>query len=522
MRAAIYCRVSSAAQEEKSSLDTQEAGCRVLAQKRGLTITTVAREVRSGADRNRPELDALLTGLQPGDVVIAYALDRLSRSQIDTAILIDRIENSGASLVLVTEDFEKSATGTFLRNAKAFVAELEREKIRERTQRGRRARAVGGKPIPGGKPPYGYLWANDEKTKFILDPETALVVRSIFDQALSGGSLRAIAANLDARGILTPYGRTSWTAATVRRVLMREMYSTGNSVAYAIRYDKLPAGHYRERVGSEEERVLIPNIAPLIVSLDEQSAVIARLATNQQFATRNNSQPQSTLLRAGFVRCGHCGWALRVNHPKSAVSGARYCCNSYRRGRCPNPVIAAHILDSFVWEKVVEILQNPSVIAKAVHEHSDSGGFDRDMVAMERLLEATSSKQARLARAVATIEDDDAAAPLLAELKALAARKSSAEAELKAIRQRMQDAEEEHAHVRSLAAWCDTVRQNLHHLTYEQKRLALEALGVQVHVWREGAVNQHGKQLPRWQMTLDTAVSKKAIMYPGTSSASGS
>src|ERR687898_775879 len=150
----IYCRVSSTGQEDGYSLSTQEASCRTYATAHGLTVASVAREVWSGSDRHRPQLDALLDRLTPGDVVLAYALDRLSRSQVDTAILIDRIEGAGASLALVTEDFEKSATGTFLRNAKAFVAELEREKIAERTQRGRRARVASGKPLVGRKAPY--------------------------------------------------------------------------------------------------------------------------------------------------------------------------------------------------------------------------------------------------------------------------------------------------------------------------------------------------------------------------------
>jgi site-specific DNA recombinase len=130
--------------------------------------------------------------------MLAYALDRLSRSQVDTAILIDRLEGAGASLQLVTEDFERSATGTFLRNAKAFVAELEREKIAERTQRGKSARVAGGKPLATSRAPYGYQW-NADKSGYLLDPATAPIVRSIFDMALSGVSLRGIIARLEAR-----------------------------------------------------------------------------------------------------------------------------------------------------------------------------------------------------------------------------------------------------------------------------------------------------------------------------------
>src|SRR5215204_4666156 len=178
----IYCRVSSAGQEDNTSLATQEAACRRWAQERSLTVASVAREVWSGGDRHRPELDAMLDRLITGDVVLAYALDRLSRSQVDTAILVDRIESTGASLALVTEDFEQSATGTFLRGAKAFAAELEREKIAERTGRGRRQRVASGKPLPGAHPPFGLHWADAIKTRLVLDPAPA--VRAIFTLAL--------------------------------------------------------------------------------------------------------------------------------------------------------------------------------------------------------------------------------------------------------------------------------------------------------------------------------------------------
>src|SRR5687768_8201397 len=201
----IYCRVSSTGQEDGYSLRTQEAACRAWAAERALPVASVAREVWSGADRHRPELDALLDHLVPGDIVLCYALDRLSRSQIDTAIIIDRIEGGGASLALVTEDFEKSATGTFIRGAKSFAAELHLEKIREATQRGRRARVASGKPIVGPVIAYGYRW-NDDKTRYVIDPETAPIVRMIFDWALDGVTLRGIASRLHERRIPSPTG----------------------------------------------------------------------------------------------------------------------------------------------------------------------------------------------------------------------------------------------------------------------------------------------------------------------------
>jgi site-specific DNA recombinase len=186
-----------------------------------MTVASVAREVWSGADRHRPELGALLDRLISGDTLLCYALDRLSRSQLDTAILVDRIETAGASLAIVTEDFERSATGTFLRNAKSFVAELERVKILERTMRGRHARVLAGKPLAGRCAPYGYQWADADKSRLVLDPTTAPHVRLIFDLALAGTSLRQIAAELAVRGIASPLGRERWMPATLRELLLR-------------------------------------------------------------------------------------------------------------------------------------------------------------------------------------------------------------------------------------------------------------------------------------------------------------
>ena len=64
-------------------------------------------------------------------------------------------------------------------------AAAERAKIRERTQRGRRARVASGKPIAGPRPAYGYVW-NADKSRYLLDRRPRPVVRLIFDWALDG------------------------------------------------------------------------------------------------------------------------------------------------------------------------------------------------------------------------------------------------------------------------------------------------------------------------------------------------
>jgi site-specific DNA recombinase len=522
-RTHIYCRVSSAVQEEGSSLDTQEAACRSYAAAHGLTVMSVAREVWSGADRHRPKLDALLDRLTPGDVVLVYALDRFSRSQVDTAILIDRLEASGASLRLVTEDFERSATGTFLRNAKAFVAELEREKIKERTGRGKHARVASGKPLAGLKAPFGYQWVDPEKkkggkTRMELDPDTAPIVRMMFDWALAGGSLRRIAARLTEMGIPTATGNPRWSPAGVRLVLRRTTY-TGTHTVYQTRKERQPNGKYTERPATAEEQVALTGIAPAIISPEEHAAVLTQLDYNKAHATRHNIYPEATLLRAGYIRCGHCGYVMGVRNapPARPTHSPIYICPSptCKQPGVTQPTIAASIIDPIVWGLVRAVLSDPAIIARELDKQRNDGALDRDLAALDTRLAANATKQTTLARRIAVLSDD-AAEPVMTELELLAAAKRTMEADRAELVRRLADADTDRARVRTLTEWMDTVSANLETLTYDERRTALAALGVRVLTHRPGATDETGAALDRWEVTMQPLGSEGTIALGST------
>src|SRR5215204_4886218 len=237
----IYCRVSSAGQEDNYSLDVQEAACRAWTAERGLTVASVAREIFSSGELHRPQLDVMIARLQPGDVLLAHKPDRLSRHQKHPHILEYLIEQQGARLAYVTQDAEQTEEDILLSNVGNYTSASERSRIRERTQAGRRARIASGKPNASAKPPYGYLWADADtkkggKSRLVLEPETAPVVRDIFDLALSGMMLRGIASALTERGILAPSGGTRWSATTIREILGKRVY-TGTAQAFQHRYD---------------------------------------------------------------------------------------------------------------------------------------------------------------------------------------------------------------------------------------------------------------------------------------------
>ena len=159
VRALVYSRVSTDAQErDGTSLDTQERACVEYAQAKSWVVAETIKDTASGSNLDRPGIERVRQMLSQGfvDVVLAYAVDRLSRNQIHIAVLLDDIEKVGAALEFVTEDFENTPVGRLILNVRAFAGEVEREKIAERTMRGKLERARAVKLPPGDW--EGLLW----------------------------------------------------------------------------------------------------------------------------------------------------------------------------------------------------------------------------------------------------------------------------------------------------------------------------------------------------------------------------
>ncbi|HZQ34672.1 MAG TPA: recombinase family protein [Dehalococcoidia bacterium] len=203
-RCIVYSRVSTDAQErDGTSLDTQEERSLACAQERGWLVVECVRDAASGFSLERPGLKRVRSAVRASrvDVVLVYALDRLSRKQTHIAILAEECADAGVGLEFVTESFEDSATGQFLRTATAFAAELEREKIAERTMRGKAQRARSGKvPQATGRGIYGYDYDPVSGTRRI-NAEQAAVVQRIFARFCAGGSCHGIAVELRAEGV---------------------------------------------------------------------------------------------------------------------------------------------------------------------------------------------------------------------------------------------------------------------------------------------------------------------------------
>ncbi|MFC1846423.1 recombinase family protein, partial [Chloroflexota bacterium] len=119
-------------------------------------------------------------------VVVVYCLDRISRDPTHGVILTQELEQHCVKLEAVTEDIDSSELGKLISYIRGFASKLEAEKIKERTTRGKRTRAMRGElPQGTGVGMYGYDWNKESKRREIINSE-AEVVRDIFTKVATG------------------------------------------------------------------------------------------------------------------------------------------------------------------------------------------------------------------------------------------------------------------------------------------------------------------------------------------------
>ena len=401
MRTLIYLRVSTDGQERAgTSLDTQGRESIEYAQAKGETVTQVIRDVASGASLDRPGLEQVRRAMRDGscDVVLAHAVDRLSRNQNHIGVLLDEAEEAGVRLDFVTEEFEQTLVGQFILAARAFVAATEREKIAERTVRGKKERARSGRlPQATGKGCYGYTYVL-ETGRRKLNPEQAPIVVRIFEEFVRGKGVSRITDELNADGIPTFTGKR-WYPITVHRVLRNETY-TGRTVfgKTGTRMVRRPGRKRRIREvfeRPESEHIEIEGTSPPIVSNKLFERAQARLDDPERHAQH---KPSRTYPLRGRLRC-HCGSAM-TGHAVNRGLYSYYRCNrlylSAQDERCASRMVRTEVLESTVRQTLSELLADPAMVLEMAEAMRFDPGNGARLAELERELSKLRESESRL------------------------------------------------------------------------------------------------------------------------------
>jgi len=389
-RVALYARYSSDNQRDVS-IEDQFRICREQAKREGWKVVGTYKDAGiSGASMIlRPGIQILLQDAQAGqfDMVLAEALDRISRDQADVATFYKHLKFAGVPIVTLAEG-EISELHVGL---KGTMNALFLKDLAAKTHRGLRGRVENGKS--GGGLCYGYKVVKqfDARGEPIrgdreIDGCEANVVRRILRDYVAGVSPRVIAKTLNEEGVPGPEGRL-WNDTTIHGnakrgtgILNNELY-IGRLIWNRLRYLKDPSTGKRVSRLNPDSEGIVRDVPELRIVDDElwqavkarQAVISARYANvgkgirKHHRKNRLNGTHRPKTLLSGLIFCGCCGG------PFSLRGSDRFACSTHAtKGTCSNSrTILREELESRVLAGLRERMMAPEVSAEAMRAYAE-------------------------------------------------------------------------------------------------------------------------------------------------------
>src|SRR5271165_4073877 len=356
VRCAVYTRKSTeeGLEQEFNSLDAQRESAQayIASQQHEGWVSLPDRYDDggfTGGNMERPALKRLFADICADriDCVIVYKVDRLSRSLLDFAKMMETFDKHQVAFVSVTQQFNTAtSTGRLILNVLLSFAQFEREIISERTRDKIAASRRKGK-WSGGMPILGYD-VDARSTKLMVHEEEAMKVRTLFELYLRYEALGLVVEELNRRGWLNKRwvtrkghvrGGNLFTKASLHRLL--------TNVAYIGRIK------YKSEVHQGEQ--------PAIVDKALWDQVQAQLRCQRQGALVRN---RFGALLKGILYCVPCGCRMAPTHTtkNGCLRYRYYICTSRQKG-CPAKSIRAVDLENFVLAQLRVMDKNPSLCA---------------------------------------------------------------------------------------------------------------------------------------------------------------
>jgi site-specific DNA recombinase len=346
-RVCLYTRISTDEENQPTSLHSQrerlEAFCKA---QEGWRIVAHKQDQATGTKLDRPGLQAAHDLARSGaiDLLLVYRVDRLSRKVRQLAQLAEELDTLDVVLKSATEPFDTgSAAGRMMLQMLAVFAEFEHATIIDRISAGIERRAKEGRWF-GGRPPFGYLFSNEQRV-LVPDPVKAPVVQRVFDlYARKRLGTRTIAQKLAEEGAPAP--SAGWGHPAVHRIISNPTY------AGKIRW------HDRVFDGVHE---------PLVDEFTFAKAQAILRERGEHAKRRGNA---SDFLLSGLLRCGRCGKAYIGMSANG--NGGRYhyyaCTGRQKYGpkACSGERLPRGKLEHAVLRQLVSVYRDERLIADAL------------------------------------------------------------------------------------------------------------------------------------------------------------
>ncbi len=507
---ALYCRVSSDRQAQEGTIESQVSSLREFAIENNFLVEedlVFTDNGISGATLVRPALDSLRDKAVSGEVekIIILCPDRLARKYAHQLLLVEEFQRLGVEIIFANKDISSSPEDQLLLQIQGVISEYEREKIMERSRRGKLQKAKKGVVSVLSGAPYGYVYipkTDSCEARYEIHFEEAEVVKDIFKMyCYDKISIGAIAKKITKENIPTRKQLGPWGRSTVWGILKNPAYHgkaafRKTKVAQRNRLNKLARDneYYPKRAKSssrdraKEEWIFVP--VPSIVTSKEYEIAEKQLEENKKLSSRNNSKYEYLL--GGLLHCQECGYSI-YGKPASASRYKRcyYRClgqDGYRwpKGRvCSSHPVRVEVIDDLVWQQTVKLIETPQTV---INEYTNRVNSQKNVRQSLKELILRKSKEIRQVEyekerlldlyqtgALSLPEIEDRIKKLRGKIKKLEAEKLQLEHEQRQKRQQLQLIDQ-------LDEFKKKIGTNIKKLKFKQKKEIVRLLVKEVEV----------------------------------------
>ena len=367
---ALYCRLSrdDGTESESNSIGNQKKLLSQKAKEMGLTDTKYyVDDGYTGTNFNRPGFQQLINDIEIGLVsaVMVKDLSRLGRDYVSVGNYTDSyFPEHNIRFIAVNDAIDSDEGESEIAPFKNILNEMYARDISKKIRSSHRLRGSMGEPL--SQPPYGYMKSPENKKKWIIDPEAATVVKSIFKMCLDGKGNEAIARELQENKVLIPmaYWRSKglnrggkktqtnpykWCKTTVQKILSQQEYC-GDIINFKT-YSKSFKNKTRYE-NSKENWAVFKDVNEPIIDRETFETVQKFISKTKRRAPKKGNGERSIF--NGLIYCGDCHSKMRYHTSTSNKEIHYFTCSDNKvdyRGKCPG----RHYVRADALEEVVKL-----------------------------------------------------------------------------------------------------------------------------------------------------------------------
>ena len=367
---ALYCRLSrdDGTESESNSIGNQKKLLSQKAKEMGLTDTKYyVDDGYTGTNFNRPGFQQLIDDIEIGLVsaVMVKDLSRLGRDYVSVGNYTDSyFPEHNIRFIAVNDAIDSDEGESEIAPFKNILNEMYARDISKKIRSSHRLRGSMGEPL--SQPPYGYMKSPENKKKWIIDPEAATVVKSIFKMCLDGKGNETIARELQENKVLIPmaYWRSKglnrggkktqtnpykWCKTTVQKILSQQEYC-GDIINFKT-YSK-SFKNKRRIENSKENWAVFKDVNEPIIDRKTFETVQKFISKTKRRAPKKENGERSIF--NGLIYCGDCHSKMRYHTSTSNKEIHYFTCSDNKvdyRGKCQG----RHYVRADALEEVVKL-----------------------------------------------------------------------------------------------------------------------------------------------------------------------